>query len=103
MIDPDANFAASAVASVIVVAVEPLCGITAGKACAPVASGAAPFAGASKFMCCDPVARAIVSLVQLKNSRYTCASSVSRTCSNTAAGIPVNKVEVLLEALRANP
>ncbi len=59
-------------------------------ACAPSAAGAAPLAGASRFICCDPVASAMVSLVQLRNWKLTCASSVSRTCSSAAAGMPVS-------------
>ena len=42
----------------------------------------------------------MVSLVQLRNSKLTCASSVSRTCSSVAAGMPVNTGAVLLAGLR---
>ncbi len=51
-------------------------------------------------MCCEPVASAIVSLVQLMNSKLTCASSDARTCSSGAAGIPVSNGADLLTGFR---
>src|SRR5579875_280053 len=99
--EPGENLAASEDASRMLVAVEPDCGVTAADGSAPSAAGAAPLAGASRFMCCDAVARAIVSLVQLRNSKLTCAPRVSRTCSSGAAGMPVDSGAVLLAGLRA--
>ncbi len=85
----------------MLVAVDPLCTTTAGAAAAPSAAGVAPLAGTSRFMCCEPVASAIVSFVQLRNSKLTCASSVSRTWSSGAAGMPVITGALLPSGLRA--
>ena len=84
-------------------AVDPLwivIGVAAGP---PSAAGAAPAAGASTFMCCEPVASAIVSLVQLRNWKLTWASRLSRTCASGAAGIPVITAADLLAVVRVNP
>src|SRR5579863_10154614 len=97
MIDPDLICAASAAARAICVAVEPPCTVIAGAAVAPSAAGEAPLAGASRFMCCDLVAKAIVNFVQLRNSRLTCAASDSRTCSRGDAGMPVISCDVWLD------
>src|ERR1035437_9221958 len=102
MIDPAENLAASVDDRAMNVAVDPLCAVTAAAACAPAAAADAQLAGASRFRCCEPVARAIVNFVQLRNSKLTCASSVSRTCSCVPAGIPVNTAAVLLPGLRVN-
>src|ERR1019366_9017304 len=103
IIDPAPNFAASFAARQIDVAVDPLCTETAAPACAPSAATAAPFAGASTFICCEPVASAIVSFVQLRNSKLRRASRVSRTCSKVLAGIPVNTGLDLLRDWRLKP
>ena len=84
------------------VAVDPACTLTAATAWAPSAACAAPLAGASRFMCCEPVASAMVSFVQLRNWKLTWASRVSRTWSSVAAGMPVNTAAVLLPGLRVN-
>src|ERR1700739_2841584 len=81
-------------------AVDPLWIVTAGVALAPSAARGALLAGASKFMCCEPVARAMVSFVQLRNSKLTCASRDSRVCSSGEAGIPVKIGPLLLADLR---
>ena len=52
-------------------------------------------------MCCEPVASAMVSFVQLRNSQLTCASTVSRVCSSVAAGMPVRICADLLADFRA--
>src|SRR5690242_20577082 len=100
MREPAVNMAASAAVRLMVVAVDPDWMETADAACAPSAAGDAPDAGASRFMCCAPVARAMVSLVQLRNSKRTLASRDSRTCSRGEAGMPVSTVADLLDALR---
>src|SRR5207248_11400492 len=61
-----------------------------------------PLAGASIFMCWEPVAKAMLSFVQLRNWKLTSASRLSRTCSSAAAGIPVITVPDLPAAVRVN-
>src|SRR3954451_11718758 len=102
MIEPAAKASASPGPSRIDVAVDPFWIGTAGAACAPSGLDVPPFAAASTFMCCDPVASAIVSLVQLRNWKLTCASILSRICSSVEAGMPVITTPDLLVEVRVN-
>src|SRR6185312_649800 len=84
-----------------IVAVEPeACRPTAVAAFAPEPFAAAPAAGASRFMCCEPHDSAIESLPHVLKRKDTLASTVSFTWNSAIAGLPTASPEILLSDFR---
>ncbi len=81
-------------------AVEPAARFTGGTPFEPEPLGAPPAAGTSRFMCCEPAARAMESLVQVLKRKATVASTVARTCICVVPGVPVTRSPNLLADLR---
>jgi hypothetical protein len=77
--DPAENPAASVAASARNVAVDPVARFTGGTPLLPEPLAALPAAGTRRFMCCDPAASAMESLLHALKRKETVASTVSRT------------------------
>src|SRR6185437_698265 len=85
------------------VAVEPEAArLAAAIAFDPDPFAAAPAAGVSRFMCCDPAESAIESLLHVLNRNETLASTVSFTWNSVTAGLPVARPDNLLSDFRVN-
>ncbi len=79
---------------------EPVARLTGEMAFEPEPLGVPPAAGTSRFMCCDPAARAMESLVQALKRNESVASTVARTCICVVPGVPVTRSPNLLADLR---
>src|SRR5579875_1967972 len=82
------------------VAVEPAARLTAVPPLLPEPLAAAPAAGAIRFMCSEPEASAMESLLHVLKRKQTVASTLSRTWVCVVPGLPVTSDPNLLADLR---